>query len=133
VNLIIRGHWSEYEMPCWSAEQSGSAGLSSQSGDCTSRPADASRPETANVGPNAGRDLGGPPVAGLEYAIRKEAFSLMRCAVPYVPASGAELGTRRLDSSASSLLAAQSRLTFIRLSLVAVLTFTRAPNVLSGR
>jgi hypothetical protein len=57
----------------------------------------------------------------------------MRCPVPYAPASGAELGTRRLDSSASSLMAAQSRLTFTRLSLAAVLTFTRARNVLSGR
>jgi hypothetical protein len=57
----------------------------------------------------------------------------MRCPVPYAPASGAELGTRRLDSSASSHMVAQSRLTFTRLSLVAVLTCTRAPNVLSGR
>ena len=57
----------------------------------------------------------------------------MRCPVPYAPASGAELGTRRLDSSASSLMAAQSRLTVTRLSLAAVLTFTRARNVLSGR
>jgi hypothetical protein len=89
-------------MHCWSAEQSGSAGLSSQSGDCTSPPADASRPETANVGPNVG-----DPVAGLEYAICKGTFSLLRCLVPYAPASGAELGTIRLDSSASSLMAAQ--------------------------
>jgi hypothetical protein len=75
----------------------------------------------------------GHPIAGLEYAIRKGAFSLMRCPVPYAPASVAELGTRRLDSSASWLMAAQSRLTFTRLSLAAVLTFTCAPNVLSGR
>jgi hypothetical protein len=86
------------------------------------------RLETANVG-----RTWATPVAGLEYAIRKGAFNLMRCPVPYAPASAAELGTRRLDSSASSLMAAQSRLTFTRLSLAAVLTFTRAPNVLSGR
>jgi hypothetical protein len=42
-----------------------------------------------------------------EYSIRPGTFSLLRCAPLYAPALDAGIGTRRLDLSASSLMAQQ--------------------------
>jgi hypothetical protein len=87
-------------MHCWSAERSGSAGVSSQIGDCTSQSADASLLEMANVASKRPR---------ARNASRPCRVSLMQCPFRSAPASGAGAEKKSGDLFASCSATERSR------------------------